>query len=181
MSGFRDLLPRLLLAVLTGWGAAGCGIDSTGPVPAGAPASGLRGESGGESVRLYFVGRGGVQAVSRTASGLGPQEALDLLERGPDEAERARGLKSEVATGEGRFTARAAEGAVDLSLPRSVAMMQGRMGSLGLAQIVCTVANAEVPGERRATEVDVRVHEPGSDDPWIVRCDAAGNAIPRYT
>ncbi|RPK54048.1 hypothetical protein EES43_29715 [Streptomyces sp. ADI96-02] len=179
MTRLRGFLLPLLLAVLTGWGAAGCGLGSTGPVPAGAPASGFQGQSGGASVRLYFVGRDGLQAVSRpAATAPDPQAALDLLVRGPDEAERARGLTTEVAASEDRLTAGVADGTVDLRLAESVALMRG-MGGLGLAQIICTVANADVPGGRQSTEVDVRVYEPRSDDPWMVRCDAAGNVIPR--
>ncbi|WP_030418182.1 MULTISPECIES: hypothetical protein [unclassified Streptomyces] len=179
MTRVRGLLTPLLLAVLTGWGAAGCGLGSTGPVPAGVPASGFQGERDGTSVRLYFVGRDGVQAASRpAATAPGPQAALDLLVRGPDEAERARGLTTEVTADEDRLAAEAAEGAVELRLAESVATMQG-LGGLGLTQIICTVANADVPGGGRPTEVDVRVYEPGTDDPWIVRCDAAGSVVPR--
>ena len=76
----------------------------------------------------------------------------------------------------GRLTARAADGAVDLYLPVPVANMTG--GGLGLGQIICTAANAEVPGGKRPPEVVVRVHEAGYSSVWIVRCDAAGNVVP---
>lgn len=79
----------------------------------------------------------------------------------------------------GRLIVTAAGGAVDLYLPVSAAGMTG--GGLGVSQLVCTVANAQVPGGKPPPEVDVRVHEAGiagTGTPWTVRCNAAGNVVP---
>ncbi|MFG2000618.1 hypothetical protein ACGFNU_15890 [Spirillospora sp. NPDC048911] len=166
------------LAALSAALSAGCGVGSTGPVPAGAPASGLQAGSLSHDAHLYFVGPYGLQAVTRELDASAtPQETLDLLLKGPDTAERARGLITEVPRLHGRLTARAADGAVDLYLPMPVSNMNGG-GGLGLSQIICTAANAEVPGGKPPPEVNVRVHEPGYSTIWIVRCNAAGNVVP---
>lgn len=98
--------------------SAGCGIGSTGPVRAGAPASGLR-EPGSvhHYAQLYFVSPYGIQAVTRQVdTPLTPQQALDLLLNGPDAAERARGLTTEVPPLDG-LIAHGANGAVNLNNP----------------------------------------------------------------
>ncbi|MBU3866778.1 hypothetical protein KN815_22745 [Streptomyces sp. 4503] len=166
------------VAMLLAACSAGCGVGSAGPVPAGAPASGLQKGSASPYARLYFVGPYGLRAAPReVASPASPQQALDLLLKGPDTAERARGLSTEVPSNLGRLIARAADGAVDLYLPVSVSNMTGG-GSLGLSQIICTTANAQVPGGKRPPDVDVRVYEAGYTTAWTVRCDAAGNVSP---
>uniref|UniRef100_A0AAU2UX56 Lipoprotein n=1 Tax=Streptomyces sp. NBC_00003 TaxID=2903608 RepID=A0AAU2UX56_9ACTN len=164
-------------AVLTA-ALTGCGIGATGPAPAGPPASGLRRPGSTDYyAQLYFVSPFGVQAVARRVnSPAGPQQALDLLLAGPDTAERARGLITEVPAMPGRPTATAESGAVDLYLPVPVAKMNG--GGLGVTQLVCTAANAEVPGGKQPPAVDVRVHEAGTPGIWTVRCNAAGNVLP---
>ncbi|MFG3280578.1 hypothetical protein [Streptomyces sp. NPDC048111] len=162
-------------AVLAG-ALAGCGVGTTGPEQAGAPASGLRRPGSVEHyAQLYFVGPYGVQAVARRVEApAGPQEAIDLLLAGPGAAERARGLTTEVPAG--RPMASAGPGTVDLYLPVPVARMNG--GGLGVTQLVCTAANAQVPGGKQPPEVDVRVHEAGTPGIWTVRCTAAGSVMP---
>lgn len=56
----------LALAVLLAAGTAGCGIGTTGPVQAGAPAFGVQrpGDEAG-TVRLYFAGPYGTRPVTR--------------------------------------------------------------------------------------------------------------------
>ncbi|MFF3402994.1 hypothetical protein ACFYW6_31395 [Streptomyces sp. NPDC002659] len=157
--------------------AAGCSVGSTGPVPAGAPASGLQAGPVSHFARLYFVGSYGIQAVLREVDApVTPQQALDLLLKGPATAEQARGLITEWPAVHGRPTTQAADGAVDLYLPVSVADMTG--GDLGLSQIICTAANADIPGGKHPPDVDVRVYEPGEPTAWTVRCNAAGTVIP---
>ncbi|WP_367318323.1 hypothetical protein [Streptomyces sp. HUAS ZL42] len=160
--------------------SAGCGIGSTGPVRAGGPAYGLR-EPGSAThyAQLYFVSSSGIQPASREVDAPAtPQQALDLLIKGPDAAERARGLITEVPLMDGRLVARAAaDGAVDLHLPVSVANMTGG-GGLGLSQIICTAANARAADGKQLSDVDVRVYEEGFGSPWTVRCNEAGNVVP---
>jgi hypothetical protein len=159
--------------------AAGCAVGSTGPVPAGVPASGLR-EPGSAThyAQLYFVSPYGVQAVTREVDAPAtPQQALDLLLKGPDAAERARGLITEVPPVHGRLVAKAADSAVDLHLPVPVANMT-RGGGLGLSQIICTAANAQATDGKQPPDVNVRVYEEGYGTPWTIRCNAAGNVVP---
>lgn len=166
------------IAAVLATSLAGCGIGSTGPVPAGPPASGLR-EPGSAShvALLYFIGPSGLQAAPRQVkTALSPQQSLDLLLKGPDAAELARGLISEVPPMHGRLAATADNGAVNLYLPVRVAQMNG--GGFGLSQIICTAANAQVPGGKQPPDVDVRVHEDGTEGTWTVRCNAAGVVVP---
>ncbi|MEV0227147.1 hypothetical protein [Streptomyces sp. NPDC050704] len=159
--------------------SSGCGIGSTGPVRAGAPASGLR-EPGSSHhyAQLYFVSPYGIQAVTREVDApLPPQQALDLLLKGPDAAERARGLSTEVPPLDGGLVAQGADGAVDLRLPVTVANLT-RGGGLGLSQVICTAADAQASDSEQSPEVDVRVYEEGYETPWTVRCNAAGNVAP---
>lgn len=172
----RARLARLVLVLplLT----AGCGISPAGPESAGAPASGVhrpgaRADAG--YTRLYFVGPYGPRSASRSAdSPLGPQQALDLLLEGPTSTERARGLTSEIPSLDGKLTATAAKGAVDVYLPVNVNDLQ----VAAVNQLTCTAAHAEVPGSGPATRVRIRFHEPAVTGTWTVRCDGSGNARP---
>ncbi|MEU8954700.1 hypothetical protein AB0C93_10370 [Streptomyces sp. NPDC048518] len=159
--------------------ATGCGISTTAPQQAGAPASGIqRPGTGADHARLYFVGPYGLRATTRpTDRPLLPQQALDLLLEGPTDAERKRGLISEVPAMNGRLTATAATaGTVDIYLPVNIAELQ----IAAVSQLACTAAHSEVPGDDPPTAVDIRFHENlgRSPVPWTVRCDAGGNVHP---
>ncbi|GGX21698.1 lipoprotein [Streptomyces malachitofuscus] len=174
----RGVLLAALLAVAVA--ATGCGIGPSGPERAGAPASGIQ-RPGAEdrSVRLYFTGPYGIRAVTRPAErSLTPQQALDLLLKGPTPAEKERGLTSEVPPMEGLLTATATTGAVDLVVPGAVGT--GELDVTAISQLTCTAAHAEVPGGRAATDVDIRIHEDltRSRTPWTVRCGPQGDAVP---
>ncbi|WP_371750433.1 GerMN domain-containing protein [Streptomyces sp. NBC_01283] len=169
---------QITLVAVLGVLSAGCSIGSTGPVRAGVPASGLR-EPGSAThhAQLYFVSPHGIQAVTREVdTSATPQQALDLLLEGPDAAERARGLITEVPPIHGRLVAQTTDDAVDLHLPTGVAHMTD--GSLGLSQIICTAASAQATHGTQLPDVDVRVYEQGYGTPWTVRCNAAGNVVP---
>ncbi|WP_240135002.1 hypothetical protein [Streptomyces sp. MUM 178J] len=158
----------------------GCGITPTGPAPAGAPASGIQ-RPGGEArtVQLYFAGPYGLRAVSRpTDRPLSPQQALDLLLEGPTTAERDRGLVTQVPPMPGQLTATATDGAVDVYIPLTVS--SGDLDVTAVAQLACTAAHANVPGDRPATRIDIRIHEDlaPSQTPWIVRCGPNGTVAP---
>ncbi|WP_411138632.1 hypothetical protein [Streptomyces sp. C10] len=169
-------LSALLLTTLPG-----CGIASTGPVPAGEQASGIQQPgTDARSVRLYFADPHGIRAVSRPADRpLSPQKALDLLLEGPTSAERKRGLISQVPPMAGRLTATTANGAVDIIIPFAISSSEG-LDVTAVSQIACTAAHAEAPGARPATQVDIRIHENNirSPSPWTIRCAPNGYARP---
>ncbi|MFC9235278.1 hypothetical protein ACFTZK_02255 [Streptomyces decoyicus] len=159
-------LPALLLV--------GCGISPTGPTTAGAPASGaLQPGTRTHDARLLFVGPTGLRYAARTStSPVGPQEAIDLLLKGPSQAERKRGLTTLVPAMSGRVTAEAGRNhVVDLRLPTTVE----HLDHAAVSQLVCTAAKAL---DRDQTKVLVRVRESQLDGTWDVRCDSVGNAYP---
>ncbi|ANW17020.1 GerMN domain-containing protein [Streptomyces clavuligerus] len=171
----RSCAAALLVAAATG-----CGISATGPVQAGAPASGIP-QPGTEnsSVRIYFSSPYGPRAVTRpTDRALDPQQALDLLLKGPTPAERERGLATQVPSMGGRLTATTTTGTVDVSIPLQVAADD--LDVTAVSQIVCTAAHAQVPGDRPATQVHIRIHENNirTENPWTVRCGPNGTATP---
>ncbi|CAL9338973.1 hypothetical protein [Streptomyces sp. enrichment culture] len=177
----RPKRAALAVTALVAAVATGCGIDTTGAVQAGAPASGVQ-RPGAEAttVRLYFAGPYGTRPVTRRTDGpLAPQQALELLLGGPNEAERERGLKTQVLPVEGgRITATTGDGSVDIVVPFQVST--GELDVTAVSQLVCTAAYADVPGDLPASDVDVRIHEGGqrSNRPWTLRCGAGGNATP---
>ncbi|AZM54512.1 hypothetical protein DMA15_19690 [Streptomyces sp. WAC 01529] len=171
----------LLLTPLSA--VAGCGISTTGPVSAGAAATGaVRPGTRAYDARLDFLGPWGMQFVSRRSdTPVGPQQAVDLLLAGPTAAERERGLATLVPQElRGRVTALPGRGAVDLHLPVAVAQLE----HTAVSQLACTVANADgIPGGKAPADVLVRVHEPEIDGAdraatWDLRCDGTGNAYP---
>lgn len=169
---------RVCAAALLIAAAAGCGISTTGPVRAGAPASGIP-QPGTESssVRIYFTDPYGVRAVTRPTDGpLDPQHALDLLLKGPTPAERDRGLTTQVPPTIDRLTATTTTGTVDISIPLQAAT--GDFEFATVSQIVCTAAHAQVPGDRPATQVHIRLHgiNLGPEEPWTLRCGSNGTA-----
>ncbi|MFL0025994.1 GerMN domain-containing protein [Streptomyces sp. NBUL23] len=163
----RTCAAALLIAA-----AAGCGISTTGPVRAGAPASGIP-QPGTEtsSVRVYFTDPYGVRAVTRpTDAPLDPQHALDLLLKGPTPTERDRGLTTQVPPAINRLTATTTTGTVDISIPLQAAA--GDIEFATVSQIVCTAAHARVPGGRPAAQVHIRIRgiDFGPEEPWTLRC-----------
>ncbi|MFJ9432933.1 hypothetical protein ACIRQY_25215 [Streptomyces sp. NPDC101490] len=175
----RSVRPALA-AVLVLLAATGCGIASTGPVPAGSPASGVqRPGTEARTAQIYFAGPYGLRAVARpTDRPLTPQQALDLLLEGPTPAERERGLITQVPPMAGRLTATAARDAVDIYVPGAVS--SGELDVTAVSQLACTAAHAHVPGEAPPPQVDIRIHEnlTPSRTPWVVRCGANGTVTP---
>ncbi|MFC5219710.1 acyltransferase family protein [Streptomyces coerulescens] len=47
-----------------------------------------------------------------------------------------------------------------------------------ITQVICTAANADVPGGKQPPDVDVRIQEAGYSTAWTMRCNAAGNVVP---
>ncbi|ASU86007.1 hypothetical protein CDO52_03450 [Nocardiopsis gilva YIM 90087] len=162
----------LALALLA---LAGCGIPPTDPGVAGGPARGIqRPGADSHTARLIFVGSSGPQAVARPVEGpVDAREAMDLLLDGPSAAERERGLFTEVPPMSGGVRVTATEGAVDVYIP----MKASALPVAAVSQLVCTAANADIPGDRPPAEVDVRIFEE-KRYPWQLRCGDSGNAYP---
>ncbi|MFJ9467476.1 hypothetical protein [Streptomyces caniferus] len=132
---------------------AGCGIAPTDVIDAGEPATGVR--SPGQrtaDVQLFFYGPSGLRSATRRANAsVDPEEAIELLMKGPNHAERMRGLSSVLPKFPRPLTAVSAVGSVEITLPMNVK----RLDSGSLNQLVCTAANARVPGNRPPGEVTV--------------------------
>ncbi|MFD5394891.1 hypothetical protein ACFWJW_11770 [Streptomyces sp. NPDC127097] len=131
----------------------GCGIAPTDVIDAGEPASGVKSPGQPEAdVQLFFYGPSGLRSATRPAkTPVDPDTALALLMKGPNHAERMRGLTSVLPKSLGMPHAETREGAVVISLP----MIAARLDSGSLNQLVCTAANARVPGNKPSGEVAV--------------------------
>ncbi|REK91754.1 hypothetical protein DY245_02915 [Streptomyces inhibens] len=147
---------RVLGGVLTGALAgalAGCGIAPTDVIDAGEPASGVK--SPGQpaaDVQLFFYGPSGLRSATRPAKApVDPEQAISLLMEGPNHAERMRGLSSVLPKFPGRLTADTGEGTVVITLPMNAKLLD----SASLNQLVCTAANARVPGNMPPGKVTV--------------------------
>ncbi|MEU0937342.1 MULTISPECIES: hypothetical protein [unclassified Embleya] len=166
-------LPTTVVAALVAALVAGCGISTTTPHGVGPPASGVP-QIGAvpDRVRLFFVSFAGVQAVSRpTETPVDPGEAITLLLKGPTEAERRQGLMSALADLVGRVGVDTGNGSVTLTLPVDAAQVPVE----AIHQLVCTAANARVPGGRAPTEVDVSFHQLDSPNRFgPLHCTVAG-------
>ncbi|WP_234440753.1 hypothetical protein [Streptomyces rimosus] len=152
----RIALGALLAGALGALSAStltGCGIAPTGVIDAGEPAYGVKAPGKPvPDVQLYFLGPAGLRAASRPAkAAVGPEEAVQLLMEGPNEAERQRGLTNVLPVIPGRITADVQDGAVTLRLPLNAK----RLDTPSLSQLVCTAANASVPGSGRPADVRV--------------------------
>ncbi|MFF7701628.1 hypothetical protein ACF082_11735 [Streptomyces lydicus] len=132
---------------------AGCGIAPTDVIDAGEPASGVK--SPGQpaaDVQLFFYGPSGLRSATRPAKApVDPEQAIQLLMDGPNHAERMRGLSSVLPQFPGRLTAATGEGTVVITLPMNAKLLD----SASLNQLVCTAANARVPGNKPAGQVVV--------------------------
>ncbi len=134
---------------------AGCGIAPTDVIDAGEPASGVK--SPGQQVadvQLFFYGPSGLRSATRPAKApVDPEQAIELLMEGPNHAERMRGLSSVLPKFPGPLTASSGEGKVVITLPVNAKLLD----SASLNQLVCTAANARVPGDKPPGQVTVTV------------------------
>ncbi|HKN96350.1 MAG TPA: hypothetical protein VJX10_04480 [Pseudonocardiaceae bacterium] len=118
----------MLIAVLT----AGCGVRPSGVITGGpAPTEQVGG------VALYFLDNSSLTPVFRpTRQRLSPQQALVLLQHGPNGDERAANLTSQVPTGLDPVTVTIdASGNVDVVVSADVTTLS----TTAVDQIVCTV------------------------------------------
>ncbi|WP_432027943.1 hypothetical protein [Streptomyces sp. 1222.5] len=141
-------------AVLTG-----CGVQRTGVVEAGGPATiAVSSSPGQRMLLLYFVSpRGRVTPVTRMLAGgddadPSPQpvsgaKALAALFDGPRGNETAAGLHTELPRFRGDLQVKADTDTVTIHLPIATA----RLTTTALRQIVCTAAYAEGGGSATVT------------------------------
>ncbi|MFI1200536.1 hypothetical protein K2224_39755 (plasmid) [Streptomyces sp. BHT-5-2] len=132
---------------------AGCGIEPTDVIDAGEPATGVRAPGKPPAdVQLFFYGPDGLHPATRPAKEpLDPQAAIDLLVQGPNHAERMRGLSSVVPKFPAPLTATTGPGQVVITLPVNAKLLD----PASLNQLVCTAANARVPGGKPPGQVTV--------------------------
>ncbi|MFG1682685.1 GerMN domain-containing protein [Nonomuraea sp. NPDC049269] len=150
----------------------GCGITDTDARPAGQPAQGGLTENSSRLLRLYFVTPEGTWPVSRPApAGDRLQQAMNALLDGPTAAERDRGLITRLPSATRPVRAKVTKGRVELRLPWLVRDLP----HVAVSQLVCTAATAQALGANPVIDV----FEPGmAGDPWPVRCDGSGSAVP---
>ncbi|MFF8785772.1 hypothetical protein [Streptomyces sp. NPDC015125] len=150
--GLTGVLAGILTGALAG-ALTGCGIAPTDVIDAGEPATGVK--SPGQpaaDVQLFFYGPSGLRSATRRAKEpADPELAIELLMKGPNHAERMRGLSSVLSKFPGPVTATTRVGSVVITLPINAK----RLDSASLNQLVCTAANARVPGNRPPGEVTV--------------------------
>lgn len=165
----RTLLPLVLAAAL-----AGCGIEPTGIIDAGAPAGGLKGPGEPETdIQLYFLGPTGLRPASRPAKTQpDPQQAIDTLLAGPNAVERARGLNTALPKMDAGVKVTETPDEVKIEVP----MNASSVNSAALSQLVCTAASAAVPQGRPVDSAHV-VIQGGGTALAPLRCDG-NNAYP---
>ncbi|MFF3541833.1 hypothetical protein [Streptomyces platensis] len=145
-------LAGALAAALSG-ALTGCGIAPTDVIDAGEPATGVRSPGQPEAdVQLFFYGPSGLRSATRPAkTPADPEEAIRLLMKGPNHAERMRGLTSVLPKFFSSPTAETHEGGVLITVPMGGELLD----SASINQLVCTAANARVPGNKPAGQVAV--------------------------
>ncbi|MCX4986418.1 hypothetical protein [Streptomyces sp. NBC_00572] len=151
-----------LLCVL-GIALVGCGVQPTGVIGAGEPATGLT-----RGVRLYFAsdsGLRGVPVLDRKVESL--NAVVKLLAGGPPPAEQRDGLTNLVQLGGYRVTGEGDRVTVHLEDPYAAT---GR--DQGTGQLVCTLARAQsvLDPKVRADDVKVTLHQPEGPDLGPYRC-----------
>ncbi|MFB7368406.1 hypothetical protein ACFC0D_00930 [Streptomyces sp. NPDC056222] len=151
----RAALPGIALLLAL----AGCGVQPSGVIQAGQPATGLT-----KGLRLYFVsGSGRLEGVSRPHAEITElKAAVKLLAEGPTEAEQQRGLTS-LATGFSYdVTAKGAR--VTVRSPDAT-FAGSRRDDLVNGQLVCTLARAQSLIDPSVRPDDVQVTLAGNAKP----------------
>ncbi|MFD4996527.1 hypothetical protein [Streptomyces buecherae] len=144
-------------------GLAGCGVQPTGVVDAGEPASGLT-----RGMRLYYASEGGLRAVpllDREVTEL--NSVIKLLAQGPPAAEQRDGLTSLVQLNGASATGSGSRVTVRYEGPYPA---DGR--DLGTGQLVCTMARAQavLDPEVRTDDVEVTIRPSDGDPLGPYRC-----------
>ncbi|MER5969698.1 hypothetical protein ABT112_08165 [Streptomyces sp. NPDC002055] len=128
---------------------AGCGIQPTGVIDAGEPATGLT-----RGMRVYFASDQGLRGVPRPETELrSVGDPLKLLAAGPTEEEQRTGLTNLVPR-DLAYSATADGGRVVLSLAETEEIDPKSMGT---GQLVCSLARAQSLLDKRVRPDDVQV------------------------
>ncbi|MFD5937705.1 GerMN domain-containing protein [Streptomyces griseus] len=153
-------------AVLTALGAAlvACGVQPTGVIDAGEPASGLT-----RGMRLYYASDTGLRAVPVLDRESGSLDAvMKLLAQGPTAAERREGLTTLLHAPSGY--------AVTGDGPRVTVELEGPYWAEArdqvTGQLVCTLASFQSVSEAevRADDVEVTISPGEGPDLGPLRC-----------
>ncbi|MDX2560802.1 hypothetical protein PV371_14225 [Streptomyces sp. TX20-6-3] len=152
----------VLVSVL-GAALVGCGVQPTGVVGAGEPATGLT-----RGIRLYYAsdsGLRGVPVLDREIKDLA--SVVKLLASGPPPAEQRDGLTNLVQLGGYTVTGRGAQVTVRLEGPYA-----GTGRDQGTGQLVCTLARAQsvLDPKVRTDDVEVTLRGPEGPDLGPFRC-----------
>ncbi|MFD3994435.1 hypothetical protein [Streptomyces sp. NPDC058548] len=152
----------VLVSVL-GAALVGCGVQPTGVIGAGEPATGLT-----RGIRLYYAsdsGLRGVPLLDREIENLG--SVVKLLASGPPPAEQRDGLTNLVELGGYTVTGRGSEVTVRLESPYA-----GTGRDQGTGQLVCTLARAQsvLDPKVRTDDVEVTLRQPEGPDLGPYRC-----------
>ena len=127
--------PAALALLSAGLLAAGCGIRSTDVVAVGGPASAVAFPPRDQTTVLYFSGPDGLMPVLRPDTSAG---ALTLLFAGPNEDEKAAGMRTELPPLRGKLTMSMSEDMVTVVAGQDVAGLT----PVAQRQIACTVLQA---------------------------------------
>ncbi|MFF3837698.1 hypothetical protein [Streptomyces sp. NPDC001930] len=152
----------VLVSVL-GVALVGCGVQPTGVIGAGEPATGLT-----RGIRLYYAsdsGLRGVPLLDREVKNL--SSVVKLLADGPPPAEQRDGLTNLVQLGGYTVTGRGTEVTVRLEGPYA-----GTGRDQGTGQLVCTLARAQsvLDPKVRADDVEVTLRQPEGPALGPYRC-----------
>ncbi|GAA3488085.1 hypothetical protein [Streptomyces cremeus] len=142
-----------------------CGVQPTGVIAGGEPATGLT-----KGLRLYFVSKAGrLEGVSRPdAQPLRElPAALKLLALGPDEAERKRGLTSPLGMPPS-YDVTGSGARVVLRSPKT--FFADGLNELATGQLVCTLARAQSLLAKGVRPDDVQVTFEGRETVGPYRC-----------
>ncbi|SEP01673.1 hypothetical protein [Amycolatopsis saalfeldensis] len=127
---------------------AGCGVRPSGVIPGGPAPSGPVVPESSQSTVLYFVLGGQPTAAQRQGTTTSPGGVLTLLAEGPDDAERAAGLTTEVPANAAPASVSMAPGDVTVALGLDVQSLS----TMATQQIACTVGHlGSAPGAAAVT------------------------------
>lgn len=138
---------RTAIALALAATLAGCGVQPTGVIAGGEPATGLTGD-----LRIYFVRDTQLQGVSRPGTPLKELNvALKMVMEGPTKSELERGLTSVLP--QEKMYASGRRDRVTVSAP-GISFADDERSRLAEGQLVCTLARAQSFLEKKKLRPD---------------------------